>query len=63
MSDLDIDRSYEYADEHHVTVDADRDTVHVVPAYGRNHEPTPRCWCRPDQDADEPLVWIHKEQN
>ena len=38
----------------------DREPTHVIPLNDlREHEPYKTCWCKPTQDDDEPLVWIH----
>ena len=47
-------------------VDVYRDSpedVHVSPTYGRAHVPSWTCWCIPLRDAEEPLVWVHREEN
>lgn len=34
--------------------------VHVVPVGDlRDHDAAPTCWCRPQQDDEQPLVWTH----
>jgi len=38
----------------------DREVTHVIPLNDlRDHEASKTCWCKPSQDDDEPLVWIH----
>ena len=33
---------------------------HVMPTGDlREHEPTPDCWCEPEEDDKEPGVWLH----
>lgn len=33
---------------------------HVVPMNDlREHDPSPECWCRPDEDGEVPGVWRH----
>lgn len=41
----------------------DEDNIHVVPMFGKPHESSPDCWCEPEQDEEEPLVWIHHPEN
>jgi hypothetical protein len=37
---------------------------HVVPVGDlREHESLPSCWCKPRQDEDEPLVWVHNSMD
>lgn len=43
-----------------VDVDDDGD-VHVMPAYGREHETSVRCWCHPSRDDDR--VVLHRDVN
>lgn len=34
--------------------------IHIVPLDDlRDHEPEPDCWCRPEEDVEEPGVWLH----
>lgn len=34
--------------------------IHVWPVADlRGHEDSEHCWCRPEQDEDEPSVWAH----
>lgn len=36
------------------------DALHVIPTDDlREHVSLNTCWCRPTQDDDEPLLWIH----
>ena len=38
----------------------DREATHVLPINDlREHEASKTCWCKPTQDDEEPLVWIH----
>ena len=33
---------------------------HVVPRGDiREHETSPDCWCMPDEDDEEPGLWLH----
>jgi hypothetical protein len=35
-------------------------SVHVIPNNDlREHVSSADCWCRPSQDEDEPLLWVH----
>ena len=27
----------------------------------REHSATPDCWCNPQQDEEEPSVWVHND--
>jgi hypothetical protein len=39
------------------------DTVHVVPVHDdQPHVLTGDCWCGALQDADEPRLWMHRDQ-
>lgn len=34
------------------------DHIHVIPRGDlRDHDQSPECWCRPDED--EPGLWVH----
>lgn len=33
--------------------------VHVMPQFGRAHNPLHTCWCRPAPLEEEPSVWVH----
>lgn len=38
--------------------------VHVVPEDDlREHDVSPRCWCRPRQDIADPPVWVHNSMD
>lgn len=40
--------------------DGDANSLHAVPLNDlREHQAACDCWCRPSQDEEEPLVWIH----
>ena len=37
-----------------------KEATHVLPLNDlRDHEASKTCWCKPTQDEDESLVWIH----
>jgi len=36
------------------------DDIHILPIDDlREHSSASDCWCRPQQDEEEPRVWIH----
>lgn len=37
--------------------------VHVMPAYGREHETSIRCWCHTVRERDEARVIVHRDMN
>lgn len=47
------------------------DPLHVMPEFGRKHEASPRCWCRPRVERKNPQtgeehaapLYIHKLEN
>jgi hypothetical protein len=45
------------------------DDIHVVPNFGKPHDPTSACWCRPEPLRDTLdrakyayTVWVHQVQ-
>lgn len=40
-----------------------RSDVHVVPAWGREHEMSMRCWCMPERAEDVRAVVVHRDVN
>lgn len=60
-------------DEHRVRVMlADKVTpLHVVPLFGREHDESERCWCRPTKETRHPHtgepfsapLFVHKLEN
>jgi len=39
-------------------------TLHVVPLDDvKEHPASPSCWCNPDQDPEQPNVYIHHKTN
>jgi len=37
--------------------------IHVVPLMGKKHTLSKDCWCHPEQDAEEPTLFIHNLEN
>lgn len=40
-----------------------RSDVHVMPTWGREHEDSMCCWCRPVRDEDVRAVVVHRDVN
>ena len=39
-------------------------TWHVIPVGDlREHEESPKCWCKPAEDDEEPEVWVHNSMD
>ena len=39
-------------------------TLHVIPINDlREHDNSPDCWCKPAQDDEEPLLWVHNSMD
>ena len=38
------------------------ETFHVLPTFRDEprHDASTTCWCEPEQDREEPRLWIHK---
>lgn len=55
------DDDYEDDDDEDALADF-RETVHVVPLFGRTHVASYDCWCHPEPDTDgfDAPIWVHR---
>lgn len=44
------------------TFEDDDDYVHLLPVYGRAHECSPYCWCRPESDSYHRDLIVHNTE-
>lgn len=33
--------------------------VHIIPTFGKHHDISMECWCKPTQKPDDKEMWIH----